>query len=41
VIAAADPVEPGCFGRDRLAQQDVGRELLVGAEQEVADAANS
>src|SRR5205085_12676801 len=37
VVAAADAVEAGALGLDRLAQQVVGRELLVRAEVEVAD----
>jgi hypothetical protein len=32
VVAAADAVEAGLLGLDRLSQQVVGRELLVGAE---------
>ena len=36
VIGAADPVEPGPLGLHRLAEQVVWRELLVGAEVEVA-----
>jgi hypothetical protein len=37
VVAAADPVEPRVLGSDRLSQQLLRRELLVGAEVEVAD----
>jgi DNA ligase D-like protein (predicted 3'-phosphoesterase) len=40
VVAAADPVKAGPLGGDRLAQQVVGRELLVGAKMEVAHAAH-
>jgi hypothetical protein len=36
VVAAADAVEAGPLRLDRLAQEVVGRELLVGAEVEVA-----
>jgi hypothetical protein len=35
VVAAADAVEAGAFGLFRLAQEVVGRELLMGAEVEV------
>jgi len=38
MVAAADPVEAGALGLDRLAQQLLGRELLVCAEVQVAHA---
>ena len=37
MVAAADAVEAGLLGLDRLAQELIGRELLVRAEVEVAD----
>jgi hypothetical protein len=36
MVAATDALEAGPLGGDRLVQQLVGRELLVGAEVEVA-----
>jgi hypothetical protein len=36
VVGADDPVEAGLLGEDSLAQELVGRELLVRTEVEVA-----
>jgi hypothetical protein len=38
VVAAADAVEPGALGGDRVLEQLGGRELLVACEVVVADA---